>query len=99
MITMFFWFLHIAYALVLIYLVLGFIIAFEVSAAMSGGELAIRWLRNHFTYHELYWSVIIFYPMLKLGYFLLEILPSIFTRGIYCSFDLDYLFDELFNHQ
>ena len=99
MTTFIFWFTPIVYAFVLTYLVLGFIIAFEVSAAMNGGKFAMKWLKKHFSYEELYWSVIIFYPMLKLGYFLLEVLPSIFTRGIYCSFDLDYLFDELFNHQ
>jgi len=98
MTTLLFWFLHIAYAVILTYLVLGFIIAFEVSAAMSGGQLALGWIRKHFTYGEFYWSVIVFYPMLKLGYFLLEVLPSVLTRGIYCKFDLDYLFEELFNH-
>ncbi len=98
MTTLVFWFFHIAYALILTYLVLGFIVSFEVSAAMNGGELALKWIRKHFSYEELYWSVIIFYPMLKLGYFLLEELPSFFTHNIHCQFDLDSLFEELFHH-
>ncbi len=98
MTTLVFWFLHIAYAFVLTYLVLGFIISFEVSAAMNGGKFALRWIREHFSYEEFYWSVIIFYPMLKLGYFFLEYLPSILTHQIRCEFNLDSLFDELFQH-
>ena len=95
--TLLFWFIYIAYALVLTYLVLGFIIAFEVIAAMGGGKFAFKWLRKHFSYNELYWSVIIFYPMLRLGYFFLEYLPSFITHGIRCQFNLDALFEELFN--
>ncbi len=96
MITLVSWFFHIVYALVLTYVVLGFIISFEVVAAMNGGEFARRWIRKHFSYEEFYWSVIIFYPMLKLGYLFLELIPSFFTHEIYCQFDLDALFDELF---
>ena len=98
MTTFVFWFLHIVYAFVLTYLVIGFIVSFEVSAAMNGGKFAIRWIRRHFSYEEFYWSVIIFYPMLKLGYFFLEYLPSIFTHQIRCQFNLDSLFEELFQH-
>lgn len=98
MTTLLFWFLHILYAIILTYLVLGFIISFEVNAAMGGGKFAIEWLRKHFSYEELYWSVIVFYPLLKLGYFFLEYLPSFFTHQIRCRFDLEHLFEELFNH-
>ncbi len=99
MTTFIFWFVHIAYAFILTYLVLGFIISFEVNAAMNGGKFALRWLRKHFSYEELYWSVIVFYPMLKLGHLFLEYIPSIFTHEIYCEFDLESLFHELFEHQ
>ncbi len=92
-----YWFIHIAYALVLTYLVIGFVVAFEVTAAISGGVFAVKWIREHFSYEEFYWSVIIFYPMIKLGYFFLEYLPSIFTHEIRCHFDMNALFDELFN--
>ncbi len=98
MTTFVFWFLHIIYAAVLTYLTLGFIISFEVIAAMSGGKLAVRWIKKHFTYDELYWSVILFYPMLRLAYFFLEYIPSFFTHEIRCEFNLDSLFEELFSH-
>lgn len=94
-----FWFYYIAYAFLLTYLVLGFIISFEVTAAMSGGRFALKWLREHFSYEEFYWSVIIFYPMLRLAYFFLEYIPSVFTHEIRCQFNLDSLFDDLFNYK
>ena len=97
MMAFLFWFTYIAYAFMLTYIVLGFIVSFEVVAAMSGGTFALRWLRKHFSYDELYWSVIVFYPMVKLGYFFLEYLPSFITHQIRCHFDLDCLFYELFN--
>ena len=65
MTTFIFWFTPIVYTLILTYLVVGFIIAFEVSAAMNGGKYAVRWLKKHFSYEELYWSVIIFYPIIE----------------------------------
>lgn len=98
MTTLIFWFLHIVYAVVLTYLVLGFIISFEVVAAMSGGKFAFGWIKKHFSYEELFWSVIIFYPMLRLAYLFLEYIPSVFTREIRCEFNLESLFDELFSH-
>jgi hypothetical protein len=98
MTTLIFWFLHIVYAVVLTYLVLGFIISLEVVAAMSGGKSAVVWLKKNFSYDEFYWSVILFYPMLRLAYFFLEYIPSVFTHEIRCEFNLDSLFDELFSH-
>jgi len=99
MIGLYFWFLYIVYALVLTYLVLGFIVSFEVTAAMSGGKFAVKWLREHFTYEELYYAVIIFYPMLRLAYFFLEYIPSFFTHEIRCVFSLESLFEDLFNYE
>jgi hypothetical protein len=96
MIGLMLWFIYIVYAFVLTYLVLGFIISFEVVAAASGGKFAFEWLQKNFTYDGLYYAVIIFYPMIKLGYFFLEYLPSIFTHEIRCEFNLDVLFEELF---
>lgn len=97
MLSLYVWFYHIVYALLLTYLVLGFIISFEVTAAMSGGKFAVKWIKDHFTYEEFYWSVIIFYPMLRLAYFFLEYIPSFITHEIRCAFSLESLFDDLFN--
>jgi len=90
-------YLYIVYALILTYLVIGFIISFETTAAMSGGRFAVKWIKEHFSYAEFYYSVILFYPMLLLAYFLLEYIPSLITREIRCEFNLDALFEDLYN--
>ncbi|PHR55153.1 MAG: hypothetical protein COA44_11540 [Arcobacter sp.] len=92
-----FWYLYIVYAFVLTYLILGLIISFETTAAMSGGKFAVKWIKEHFSYKEFYFSIILFYPLLLLSYFFLEYLPSFLTCEIRCVFSLDSLFEELFN--
>ena len=92
-----YWAVYILYAFVLTYLVLGLIVSFEVTAAMSGGKFAVKWIRLHFSYDEFYYSVIVFYPMILLSYLFLEYIPSYLTHEIRCEFNLDSLFDELFN--
>jgi len=97
--TFVFFFFHIVLALGLIYFVLGFIISFEIVGAMSGSDYAVSWIQKQFRYEELYYAVIIFYPMLKLAYFFLEYIPAFFTHDIRCSFNLDALFMDLFNYE
>ena len=97
--TFVFFFFHIVLAISLAYIVLGFIISFEVVGAMSGSSYAVSWIQKQFTYEELYYAVIVFYPMLKLAYFFLEYIPSLFTHEIRCAFDLDALFIDLFNYE
>lgn len=92
-----FWYLHIVYAFILTYLSIGFIVSFETTAAMSGGKFAVKWIKEHFSYNEFYYSVIVFYPMLLLAYFFLEYIPSFITHEIRCEFNLDALFEDLFN--
>ena len=99
MTTLLFWFVHIAYALVLTYLVLGLIVSFETTAAMSGGKFAVKWIREHFSYEEYYYSIIVFYPLLLIVYFFLEYLPSYVTHEIRCVFSLESLFEDLFNRR
>jgi len=92
-----FWYIYIAYAFVLTYLILGFIVSFETTAAMSGGKFALKWIKEHFSYEEFYYSVIVFFPMLLLVYFFLEYLPSYIKHEIRCEFNLESLFNDLFN--
>ena len=99
MTTFIFWFHHIILAIFLTYLVMGFIISFEVTAAMGDNDFAYTWLRKHFSYEEFYYSVIIFYPMIRLVYLFLEYIPSLFTHEIRCVFNLDSLFMDLFNYE
>jgi hypothetical protein len=70
-----FWGLFFIYASILTYLVVGFIVAFEAVLAMSGSEFAIKWIRRLYNLRGFMISVYIFYPMLWLVYFFLEILP------------------------
>jgi len=92
-----YWYLYMGYAFLLTYLIIGFVVSFEATAAMSGGKFAVKWIKEHFSYNEFYYSVIIFYPMLLAAYFFLEYIPSLITHEIRCSFNLDALFDDVFN--
>ena len=86
------------YAMLLTYLVWGFVVSFEVNLALSHSKAAIKWLKKHYSYKGLYAEVLIFYPMILLGYFFLEYLPAIFdSTASQAKFDLDALFQKLFS--
>lgn len=90
-----FWFLF--FAAILTYLVWGFVIAFEMVLAMGGASWACRWLKKHHTYKQLYAESIVFYPMILLGYLLLELIPHyLFRVQEMTPFDLQKLFDTLY---
>ncbi len=93
-----FWVLFTSFFLVLTYLVLGFIIAFEVVLAMSGSSVALEWIKKHCSYKELYAEVIIFYPMILLGYFFLEMIPHYLFGVGKAAFDIQDLFDRLYQN-
>jgi hypothetical protein len=90
-----FWYLF--YAVVLTYLVWGFVVSFEVNLAMSGSHLAQKWIKKHHTYKQLYGEVKVFYPMIVLGYFFLELLPHYLFKAPSSGFDLDRLFEMLYD--
>lgn len=90
-----FWYLF--FGSILTYLVWGFIVAFEVNLAMSGSTLARDWIKKHHTYRQLFLEVRIFYPMILLGYFFLELLPHFLWREERAVFDLDRLFHTLYD--
>lgn len=94
-----FWYLYIIYAFILTYLVIGLLVAFETTAAMGGGKFSVKWLREHFSYTQYYYCVIAFYPLIRIFYFFLEIVPSFITHEIRCEFSLEALFKELFHSQ
>ncbi len=93
-----FWVLFTSFFLVLTYLVLGFIIAFEVVLAMSGSSVALQWIKKHCSYKELYAEVIVFYPMILLGYFFLEVVPHYLFGTHKATFDIQDLFDRLYQN-
>lgn len=90
-----FWYLFLG--TILTYLVWGFVVSFEVNLAMSGSAWAREWIKKRYTYHSLYREVKVFYPMILLGYFFLEIVPHyLFGVSEMKGFDLQRLFDGLF---
>jgi len=89
-----FWYL--LFGSVLTYIVWGFVVSFEVNLAMSGSKLACHWIKKHHTYKQLYYEVKVFYPMIYIGYFLLELLPSLLWNTPKTEFDMQRLFDELY---
>lgn len=94
-ITVSFW--YISFALLLTYLVWGFIIAFEVVLAMGGSKWATEWLRTHHSYRQLYAEVLLFYPMILLGYLFLELIPHyVFGASKPAPFEMQNLFERLF---
>lgn len=92
-----FWYLF--FGSLLIYLVWGFIIAFEVNLAMGGSKFACRWIKKHHTYKQLYYEVKVFYPMIYVGYFFLELLPHLLFKAPKADFDMQRLFDELYGER
>ena len=90
-----FWYL--LFGSILTYMVWGFIIAFEVNLAMGGSKIARAWIKKHHTYKQLYYEVKVFYPMIYLGYFFLELLPHLIWRAPANGFDMQRLFDELYD--
>ncbi len=70
-----FWTYFITLAILLTYIVLGFLVAFEGVLAMSGSRFAIKWIRKQFTLKGFIWASKVSYPFLLLVYFLFEQLP------------------------
>ena len=91
-----FWIIFLELAFGLTYLVVGFIIAFEVVLAMGNSTVALRWLKMHHSYKNLYFEVMIFYPIILLGYIFLELIPHYLFNSRLTPFDMDTLFDRLY---
>ena len=89
-----FWYL--LYGSVLTYIVWGFVVSFEVNLAMGGSRIASEWVKKHHTYKQLYYEVKVFYPMIYIGYFFLELLPFWLWNAPLADFDMQRLFDELY---
>lgn len=92
-----FWYLFIGG--ILTYLAWGFVVAFEILLAMNGSKWAIKWIRKRYRYKVLYREVMIFYPMVWLGYFFLEVVPHHLFGAEKAELDMDALFEELFHDE
>ncbi len=92
-----FWYTLIFYIIILSYLVWGFVVAFEIILAMGGSKVALKWIREHYSYRLLYAEVVLFYPMILLGYLFLELIPHyIFGQKPLTRFNMQKLFERLF---
>ncbi len=89
-----FWYLF--FGALLTYLCWGFVVAFEILLAMGGSKWAIEWIRKRYRYEVLYREVKVFYPMIWVGYFFLETLPSLLFNAERTPLDLDALFEKLY---
>lgn len=91
-----FWIYYAIIGSTLTYLVWGFVVAFEVVLAMSGSQWAIEWIKKRYRYKILYYEVIVFYPMILLGYLFLELVPHLLFKAELAVFDMQALFDKLY---
>ncbi len=91
------WSLFILYAMLLTYLVIGFIVAFEAVLCMGGSKIAIKWVRRLYTLKTFMFLIYIFYPMLLLVYLFLEIIPYFFERSkVLTKFDIPMMLYTIF---
>ena len=70
-----FWLYFITLAILLTYIVLGFLVAFEGVLAMGGSRFAIKWIRGQFSLEGFLWASRVSYPFFIVVYFLFEQLP------------------------
>ncbi|MEA1919330.1 MAG: hypothetical protein U9N52_05770 [Campylobacterota bacterium] len=93
-----YWIIFIQLVLGLSYLVIGFIVSFEVVLGMGGSPVALRWIKARHSYKNLYVEVMLFYPMILIAYFFLEVLPHYLFKAYLSPFDMDTLFDKLYGN-
>ncbi|WP_281951976.1 hypothetical protein [Nitrosophilus kaiyonis] len=87
----------IIFSAILTYIVWGFIISFESMLALNDTKSAIDWIKKHHKPNTYKTLLIIFLPMLHLGYIFLELIP--YFLGInkkLRSFDLEKLYKKIF---
>ena len=70
-----FWIVVVKYAFILTYLAIGFIVSFEAILCMGGSKVAVKWVRRLYNLKSFMFLVYLFYPILLVVYFLLEIIP------------------------
>jgi hypothetical protein len=95
-----FWVIFVKLVLGLTYLVVGFVVAFEVVLGMGGSKTAQQWIKTRHKYKNFYVAVMLFYPMILLGYFFLELVPHYLFGKRLVAFDMQKLFDQVYgtNH-
>ncbi|WP_187647821.1 hypothetical protein [Nitrosophilus labii] len=82
---------------ILTYIVWGFIISFESILALNGTKSAIKWIKEHHKPKTFKYLLIIFLPMLHLGYIFFELIP--FLMGMeeeLKNFDLEQIYKNIY---
>ena len=72
-----FWGYVLIYGAILTYICWGFVFAIQGLLLLYGRSEAIEWLRKRYSFKVFMIELAIFFPMLLLFYFLLEIVPAI----------------------
>jgi len=70
-----FWSYFFIYAGILTYFTWGLVVAFETVLVMAGSEFAKEWVRKRYTLKFFMFEIYLFFPLVALGYFFLEVLP------------------------
>ncbi len=84
-------------AIFLTYISWGFVFTIELLLAHNGVEAAITWFKKHYTPKSFAIEFKIFYPMLLIMHFLLEIIPSIIYKEAILDFNSKELFEAMYN--
>jgi hypothetical protein len=87
----------IVFGAILTYLVWGFIITFESMLALNDTKSAIKWIRDNHKPKTFKRMLIIFLPMLHIGYVFLEVIPYLMGNNEKLkSFDLENIYKKIF---
>ena len=84
-------------AIILTYITWGFAFTIELLLAHNGVESAIKWFKKHYKPKSFMIEFKIFYPMMMIMYFLLEIIPSIIYKEPILKFEPKELYEAMIN--
>jgi len=95
-----FWAYFVALAILLTYIVLGFLVAFEGVLAMGGSKFAIKWIRKQFSLGGFVWASRVSYPFFLIVYFFFEQLPYFLgEEDTLTAFDMDEMILKIFEDE
>jgi|AAUQ01.1.fsa_nt_gi hypothetical protein len=84
-------------AVVFTYITWGFAFTVELLLAHNGVESALNWFKRHYTPKSFSIEFKIFYPMMMIMYFLLEIIPSFIYKESLLDFNPKELYEAMLN--
>lgn len=75
-----------ALVVALTYISWGSVFAMQLLLFYNGLKSAKEWFKQRYTYRSFRYEYMVFYPMLFVGYFFLELIPSILYREDFLKF-------------